>query len=128
MKKIFLAAITLLWAATFTACKKDNAATSKTFEGIYVGKWGDITGDPHTFFKLEFKPGGALTRYNESGAITATGTWTLTGIEMEASYTHSANNEKHSIKGIYTDFNGEIMGTWGYGNNKANGGKFLIKK
>ena len=118
----------VLLATFFFACKKETTTGTTGFTGIYQGKWGDITGDPHSFFKLEFKPGGNLIRYNESGQVTATGNWVMNGLEVEASYIHNANNEKHSIKGIYTDFDGEIMGTWGYGNNKANGGTFMLKK
>ena len=127
MKKLSIAMALVIAASTFVYCKKDPVTTTAGIEGMYVGKWGDVTGDPHTFYKIELKKGGSLKRFDETGAVTANGTWKLTGIEMEASYTHS-NGEMHSIGGLYTGFNGEINGTWGYGNSKAGGGTFLLKK
>jgi hypothetical protein len=124
--RVFMAAMVL--TTGMIACKKENAVISKNIEGTYQGKWGDVGGPVHSFFKLQLKPDGKIERLDEGGNITAHGVFTLNGINFEGSYTHISNGEKHSVAGLYTDFDGVIMGTWGYGNSKANGGVFELKK
>jgi hypothetical protein len=128
MKTIRVMLAALLLTGSMIACKKDNVAIDKSIAGTYQGKWGDVGGPVHTYFKLQLKSDGKLVRLNESGAVTANGTYTISGIKFEGSYTHTSNGETHSVAGLYTDFDGVITGTWGYGGSKANGGVFEIKK
>lgn len=128
MKTIRGFLVALLLTSAMIGCKKDKAAIEQTIAGIYLGKWGDVGGQPHSYFRLQLKSDGKLVRLNESGAVTANGSYTLNGINFEGSYTHTNNGEKHSVAGLYTDFDGVITGTWGYGSSKANGGVFEIKK
>lgn len=120
----------LLVSATFFACKKDEipAAHKANLQGIYEGEWGSGSQDPSNFIKFEFKADGTMKRFDEQGQVIATGTWTLSGINFECTYTHLADGQVHKIGGLYTDFNGEIIGTWGWAPSKANGGTVELKK
>ena len=127
MKLLSVLIAVLMMAVLFTSCKKDKTSATTRIEGNYSGKWGDVVGDPHSFFSFQIKQDGTLIRINEQGLQIATGTWILSGNNFEATYTHT-NGEKHSIGGLYTAFDGQIMGTWGYGNSKAGGGTFFLIK
>lgn len=117
-----------LLAASLTACKKEKTANN-TVPGIWVGKWGDVGQTPTEFIKFDIKSNGTLTRLNQQNQVIANGTWKmLNSVEFECNYVHTANGEEHSIGGLYTDFNGEIVGTWGYNYHKANGGTIELKK
>lgn len=124
MKSIIVA---VLLVTTIVSCKKDNTSSS-SFAGIYQGKWGDVNQTPTGFIKFDFKSNGTLTRLNEQGQIIANGTWQLSGINFECTYTHTSNGQVHKIAGLYTDFDGAIMGTWGYSPSKTNGGTIELEK
>ena len=121
--------VTLL-AVVFFACKKDdiNPVAAPSLSGIWEGKWGDVGQPPTNFIKFEFKVNGTMARLNEQGQVIASGTWTVNGINFECTYTHTSDRQVHKISGLYTDFNGEITGTWGYSPSKANGGTVDLKK
>ena len=128
MKRVILVA---LLAATFFACKKDDinkVASTPSLSGIWEGKWGDVGEAPTNFIKFEFKANGTMARLNEQGQVIANGTWTVNGINFECVYTHTSDGQAHKIGGLYTDFEGEITGTWGYSPSKANGGTIDLKK
>ncbi len=118
-------------AYTFVACKKDDSTpnpSSSGLAGVWQGKWGDINQEPQNFIKFDIKANGTLTRLDEQNQVIATGTWVLNGVEFECTYTHSSDGQVHKIGGLYTDFNGEIIGTWGYSPSKADGGTIELKK
>lgn len=117
-----------LLAATFISCKKDKAEPNRSVQGTWVGKWGDVGETPAGFIRFEIKSNGTLKRLNQQGEAIADGTWSLNGIEFTCMYTHADNGEAHKIKGIYTDFDGGIMGTWGYSPSNANGGTIELSK
>jgi len=127
MKKMIMM---LLLTTTMFACKKDEAtpAPANSIAGVWEGKWGDIGQTPQNFIKFEFKSNGTMTRLNEQGEIIATGNWVVNGVEFECTYTHTSDGQAHKIGGLYTDFDGEITGTWGYSPSKANGGTVDLKK
>ncbi len=126
IKSIIVAA---LLATSLIACKKDKSVFNQSLVGIWEGKWGDVGQTPVNFIKFELKGNGTLTRLNQQGQVIANGNWKmLNSVEFECTYTHSSNGEKHNIGGLYTDFNGEIIGTWGYNNSKANGGTIELLK
>lgn len=119
----------LIAAIVSTSCSKDKQGNNKGIEGIWEGKWGGIGEEPSNFIRFEVKKNGGLTRLSEQNQVIANGNWSLNGIEFEASYTHTANGEKHRMVGLYTDFNGMIIGNWGFYPSKANGGTLdLLKK
>ena len=126
MKRVFMIA---LLTAVFFACKKDDIKTvsTPTLSGIWEGKWGDVGESPTNFIKFEFKANGTMARFNEQGQVIASGTWTVSGINFECTYTHASDGQVHKIAGLYTDFNGG-NGPWGYGSSKANGGTIDLKK
>lgn len=118
----------LLLASTFVSCKKDKAESGKQIQGTWVGKWGDQQATPTSFISFQINRSGTLKRLNQQGETIAEGTWSLDGIEFTCIYTHTDNGETHKIKGIYTDFDGGIMGTWGYSPSSANGGTVELSK
>lgn len=115
----------LLIAIVFVSCKKDN---TPTINGTWVGKFGENNETPTYFYKFVIKSGGVLQRLDNNNQVVATGTWQLSGAEFKGNYIFSDDNYKFSLSGLYTDFNGEMIGTWGTGNNSTNGGKFNLKK
>lgn len=120
----------LCLAATLftTACKKDDDPGAKSLPGIWEGKWGSGAQDPLYFLKFKLESNGQLQRLDEEGQVIASGNWVLEGIEIEFTYTHTADGQAHKIRGLYTDFDGTITGTWGYSPSKANGGNIELKK
>lgn len=124
MKTKQILAALLVAAALFSACSKDAA---DGMAGTWEGKWGGGSETPQYFLKFTLTDNGQLQRLDEENHVIATGTWTLDGIEFECSYTHS-DGQTHRIGGLYTDFDGTIIGTWGYHPSKANGGEIELKK
>ena len=121
--------LTLFFVAGFIACKKDKspAPSSASITGIWEGKWGDMGATPGNFIKFDLKNDGTLTRLNQDNQIIANGNWTVDGVQFECTYTHT-DGQTHKIGGLYTDFDGNITGTWGYSPSKANGGTIELKK
>lgn len=124
VKQILLA--TLL-AVSLVACKKDKVSANG-IAGTWEGKWGDVGQTPANFIKFSINSNGTLTRLDQQGQTIATGTWSLNGIEFTGTYTHTSDGQTHKMAGLYTDFNGEITGTWGYSPSQADGGTLDLKK
>src|SRR5262249_30714631 len=110
------------------ACKKDKAVSNSALAGMWQGKWGNVNEAPTGFIKFHIKSDGKLTRRNEQDEVIAEGTWSLNGLEFTCEYTNYANGQVHKIKGIYTDFDGTIMGTWGYSPSEADGGTIEMSR
>lgn len=129
MKNIFLL-LALAAFSFFGACKKEKQAGPASFPGIYEGKWGAGNDTPANFFKFEFKSDGSLIRLDEQGQTLASGNWMVDGVQFECTYTHTAaaGGQTHKIGGLYTDFDGLIIGTWGYSPSKVNGGNIELTK
>jgi hypothetical protein len=129
MKRYITLLAVLLASITFFACKKDETANipKPSLQGIYAGQWGSGSQAPSNFIKFEFKADGTMKRLDEQGKAIASGIWTLSGINFECTYSHS-DGQVHKIAGLYTDFDGVIMGTWGWAPSKANGGTVELKK
>ncbi len=125
MKTIKIFLILCIAATLFTACSKDKE--NESIAGIWQGKWGSGSQEPQYFLKFNIESNGTLQRLDEQGQVIANGTWTLDGIEFECTYTHT-DGQVHKIAGLYTDFDGTIIGTWGYHPSKANGGEIELKK
>lgn len=95
MKLIKFFAATMLMAVFFTACSKDNKDVDPptpafNIIGVWQGKIGSGSAIPTGSFGLEVKEGGKIDRLSD-GAITGTGTWTLTGDIFKAEYTAKSN-------------------------------------
>jgi hypothetical protein len=114
-------------AITFASCKKEKT-NDTTFAGVWQGKWGDPNQTPQNFIKFEFKNNGAVNRLNEQNQVIATGFWVLNGVQFECTYTHTSDGQVHKIGGLYTDFDGAIVGTWGYSPSKTDGGTIELDK
>ena len=129
MKSYITLFAAIMVTVTFFACKKDETANAPkaSLHGIYEGQWGSGSQEPSNFIKFEFTADGTMKRFDEQGKVIATGTWTLNGINFECTYTHN-DGQVHKIAGLYTDFDGVIMGTWGWAPSKANGGTVELKK
>jgi hypothetical protein len=113
-------------ATTLASCKKDKTE-NKTFAGVWQGKWGDPNQAPQNFIRFEFKSNGEVIRFDEQNQVIANGTWTLNGVQFECTYTNT-NGQIHKIGGLYTDFDGVIIGTWGYSPSKTDGGTIELNK
>jgi hypothetical protein len=129
MKSYIKLLAVLLATMTFLACKKDETTNTPkaNLQGIYEGQWGSGSQAPSNFIKFEFKADGTMKRFDAQGTVIASGSWALNGINFECTYTHS-DGQVHKIAGLYTDFEGIIMGTWGWAPSKANGGTVELKK
>ncbi|GAO41418.1 hypothetical protein [Flavihumibacter petaseus] len=121
--------LALLTISLMTACSKSkDEKKGGGFEGVYEGKWGEEFDEPAYHYKLRFKSGGTLERLDESDVVIASGQWSRNGIDVEGYYIFLDDGSKFSFAGLYTDFDGAILGNWGFDNSKANGGTFEIKK
>lgn len=127
MKIVRTMATVLVAAVLIASCKKDKT-TNNSIAGIWQGKWGNGPQAPQNFLKFEIKGNGEINRLNEQGQVIANGTWTLNGVQFDCTYTHTSDGQVHKIGGLYTDFDGEIMGTWGFSPSKTNGGNIELTK
>ena len=124
VKQLLLATLLVV---SLLACKKDKVSANG-ISGTWEGKWGDVGQTPTNFIKFSINSNGTLTRLNQQGQTIATGTWSLNGVEFTGTYTHTSDGQTHKMAGFYTDFNGEITGTWGYNPSQADGGTLDLKK
>lgn len=127
--RIFKTAIIALSIATaFVACKKEKTdAPDQTQEvvGTYSGKYGFGSDTPDTDMKIRILAGGVFQEIGvNSGAVTGEGTWQLNGNTLTATYTMQfAPFNKYSISATIDPASHKLVGTWGYDDNPADGGK-----
>lgn len=126
MKQISIALLLVLTTAFFS-CKKDNKDTKPVFvtEGTYVGKIGSGVQIPNGHFSIQLKSGGLLDRINESGTVSATGTWQRNGSAFTAHY-ETSNGVKVDLTGTITESQKRIQGNWE--NNNGVSGSFYATK
>lgn len=125
--KVFFVLLSLC-VFLFSACDKEGSTLQRSITGVWEGKWGGKRETPKYFLKFKLEKNGDLQRLDEQNKVIATGTWSLEGIHFECSYVHTVDGQKHAIGGLYTDFDGAIIGTWGYFPNKADGGEIELKQ
>ena len=119
----------LITAISFTSCEKDNNdAGTNSIIGTWEGEWGNGNQAPQYFIKFQINENGVLSRLNEQGQVIATGTWSVNGTQFECTYTHISDGQVHRIAGLYTDFDNNITGTWGFAPSTANGGTVDLMK
>ena len=129
LKIVFLFALGL---GVFTSCKKDKdpvTVPSSQFSGKYEGKYGTGNNTPIVFFSFNIKQNGTLEELDETGQIIGTGIWTLDGNIFEASshYVSPATNV-FALIASYDASSKKLAGTWGYGDNDKDGGKWNMTK
>lgn len=126
MKIFSVFAVLMFTAATLVSCKKEKSEPS--IVGTWVGKFAEANDPPQYHYAFNMLSNGTLQRIDQNGNITGTGTWELNGIDFKATYVYENGNYLFSLAGLYTDFNGEIIGTWGFGDSVANGGTYFLQK
>lgn len=132
MKRLQFLFLFVLCIGLFSACKKDEVeqpVTSSGVAGLYEGKYGLGSGSSVVFFSFNLKPDGVLEELDETGAIIGKGIWTITGKNFygTSNYLPPATN-KFAVKATYDATAKKLTGTWGYGNNDANGGNWHMTK
>jgi len=133
MRILKLALVALVVTAVFAACKKDHDQSIKSnpaMQGVYVGKYGFGAGAPDEDFKFAIKANGVFQELSViNGNPTGTGTYTISANTITATYTMLWSPfNKYSVTGTFNPSTGKIVGTWGYDNNLADGGKIDMAK
>jgi hypothetical protein len=133
MRILKLALVALVTAATFVACKKDHDQSTQAnpaMQGVYAGKYGFGSETPDDDFKFTIKANGVFQELSvNNGNPTGQGTYTINGNTITATYNMLwAPFNKYSITGTFNPSTGKIIGTWGYDNNPADGGKIDMAK
>jgi hypothetical protein len=136
MKFLKFAVVALLLSTAIFSCSKDKdddfkaPAGNTSIEGKYVGKYGYGNEEPSISYILNVKPGGIIEELNTSGVSKCvSGNWNLTGNTFKAKYQWKAPlNSIFSIAATFDPSTGKLTGTWGYGDNATNGGKWETKQ
>lgn len=134
MKKQFLLfAFTALMVVSIISCSKDKTTTQSNNANIQ-GKWsGTLTPavGPRPYFATTFNSDGSLRveQNNINTPDVATGTWTITGNTVKATYTFSgAITGTYSLIGTYTSSPDQINGTVGTGTSTSGYADFSVSK
>lgn len=126
MKFLRTAIVALFVSTAFVACKKDDVTTpSFKMEGVWDGKIGQNTDEPTGQFKLNIKAGGDIERVSSNGSISATGAWSLEGINFTAIYFYS-NGTVVDIAGTVDKAKNKLTATWS--NNGGEQGTLYVNK
>jgi hypothetical protein len=132
MKQLKFATAFLLSFLLFASCKKDKAAielSKAEIAGVYAGKYGTGDNTPASFYSFQVKEDGTMHELNSSGQIIGTGAWTITGTSFRASYHYTFPSTSFFVaSGTYDPATKKLTGTWGYGSNDSNGGKWHMTK
>lgn len=129
LKIVFLFALGL---SVFTSCKKDKDTITvpvADIAGKYEGKFGTDNNNPSSFYSFNIKQNGTLEELSSSGEMIGTGTWTLNGNSFRGSYHYIfPATSFFVVTGTYDAHSKKITGTWGYGSNDKDGGKWHMTK
>ena len=129
LKISFLFAFTL---ALLSSCKKDKDTATVppgSFAGKYVGKYGIGNNTPTLYFSFNLKQDGTLDELDESGAVIGKGTWSINGTSFQAtSYYVAPATNFFAMTAFYDASLKKLTGTWGYGDNDKDGGKWHMTK
>lgn len=118
---------------SFTACSKDSddsTPTAGVVSGKWEGKWGNDNDKPSLFFSLNFKDGGILEEYDQTGEVKGVGTWSY-DITNKIITGHTINQKapvgnKYSIIAAFYPSQGKVLGNWGFGGSATDGGTFEL--
>jgi hypothetical protein len=136
MKFLKFAIVALLLSTAFFSCSKNKDDDFKpsngntSIEGKYVGKYGYGNEEPSISYILNVKAGGIFEELNTSGVSKCvSGNWSLNGNVFTAKYQWKAPlNSIFSVVATFDPSTGKLTGTWGYGDNATNGGKWETKQ
>lgn len=123
---ILMAALLLSAAVIGSTAFKIKPKTITDLQGKWQGKMGMGTKDPDGYFGIMLQPNGTLTRINNAGNITATGTWKLDGENLHGTYQFLDDSVTVNISGTIDPSIKTFEGTWN--NEGDNKGTFSLNK
>lgn len=96
--------------------------------GTWVGVYTDTEGTEYQF-TLSFNADGTMGAIagGEAGP-TASGTWTLAGLVVDASYSYDESGQSFTIRGTMSADGASMDGTYGPGIYPAGLGEFSVQK
>lgn len=125
MKFLRTALVAILITGALVACNKDKDLPAFTVEGSWSGKIGTGATSPNGQYALSIKKGGSLDRIGATGAVSASGSWSLQGNTFTGIYFYS-NGTVVDITGTLDKASNKITGTWS--NNGNEEGTFYVNK
>ena len=132
MKYYFLIAAFTIFLG---GCKKSDTTSTPTNASVVgtwmgTGQYGTTSGTPTYPFTLTFKANGTVdvVGNNSTAADTGTGTWTLTGDVLTASYIYVSSSAAYSISGRFSASLTTMTGTIGLGSSTTGVGLFSVTK
>ena len=130
MKLLNTFSLVVLSLSLFIACSKNSDVpyTAETMQGKWIGNYGFDNDAPTHFFSIQIKPGGVIQELNSSGVAKGAGTWKLEGNTIKGTWKMLfAPYNEYSLS-VSVNGNGQMVGTWGYDKDPADGGKVLMSK
>jgi len=130
MKTLTLKLLVLFVLSAFTGCKdNDPSPITDSFEGTWIGKYGNGSKVPDWFWSFEIDPNGVIHELDNGGKKIGKGMWTKAGNEFKSTYHNDEPYDAtYSMKAIVNEEDGTLKGTWGFENNEADGGTFVLNK
>lgn len=125
-KTLFVIALCTL---IFSACKKEKH-DNPSIVGFWKGKYGGVSNYPSVGYALLFRNNGTVRVFDGSDTATASkaeGTYTVVGSTVTLTYLYSGSGSLSASATANSGWN-FVEGTWGYGTNTTNGGRFFANK
>lgn len=117
----------IVFSTLLIACKKDNdTAPVFSIHGLWEGKIGSGSSTPSGQYALNIKSNGTIERISSNGAVSATGTWQLDGVNLTATYTYPGNGGTVTITASVDKAKNKIDGYWENTGNED--GTFILSK
>jgi hypothetical protein len=105
--------------------KMSAKVSSNPAIGYWVGTWGSGSSDSPNYYSFKLNTDGTMRLIDANGAVTAEGTYTVSGATMNATYKYG-NGSQYSASATIS---GQTMsGTWGSGADVTNGGRWKMNK
>jgi len=102
-----------------------NQTINAAITGKWTGTYGSGESATPTFYSFQLNADGTMQIFNESGGITANGTYSFINSVINANYKYTSGSE-FSLTGIMQ--NNTLSGTWGSYKNVSGGGKWVVNK
>ena len=118
----------LTLGASLTAACGGSEPSEPSLLGTWVGAYTDTEGT-EAGYTLTFNADGTMIAMTgvETGP-TASGTWTLAGLVVDASYAYDETGQQFTIRGTMSADGASIEGTYGPGIYPAGLGEFSVQK
>lgn len=135
MKKSLFALIpALAMVFLISSCSKDDTTTTTnsnptgTWSG--TGQYGTSGGVPTYAFTLNFKANGTvdITGNNSTAIDVATGTWTMVGDSVRATYIYISSTAQYTLSGKFSAGSNVMAGTIGLSPNTTGVGLFSVTR